>query len=77
MIQLCENLAEVVSQINVTMRGDIEIRFLDEEKLKEFLKEYPSINIGDQKITCGKRIPDSQINYFHYNIRFLPRATLK
>ena len=37
--KLVKDLTEFVSQINITPRGDIEIRFLDSDKLDSYIAQ--------------------------------------
>ena len=46
----------VLSQINVNIRGDIELRFSKEEDLLQFLEVFPKIEILECKISISRKL---------------------
>ena len=51
-------------------RGDIEIRFLQEEFIWSFLTEYNSITVDGKSMQVGRRTPITQLNYSRYAVNF-------
>ena len=56
--------------MNINIRGDIELRFLNDADLRKFLYNYSQIEICQEKITIARKPQAGMINLYRYAVQF-------
>ena len=61
---------DILSQINVNNKGDIEMRFRNESDLLNFLQTFPTVNINNSTVHIARKKIGDCINIYRYSIQF-------